>query len=328
MWRAVGRRTVLIMKSFSILKFIASALVLVAVCGAVVIFDVTKLQREERRQTAAVAAAPSPANPSSPTNQTNPISPTNPSTPDVKSESSSALAATEAKVAAFAAELALPPSMPATDPSVPSFDVARVEDAGEAVIAGRAAPGAVVELLRGSERLDRAVADASGQFVMVPQRLPAGSYELTLSAKLPDGTVTPSNQRVTVAVNDQGGNSGPPRPRTELIPETAPQARPSSQPSSQPSLQPAKPQESAALQHARAAIAATSAPEEGVARSGVAPRILTKIVSRGDSLWRISRIAYGNGTQYAIVYRANRDRILNPNLIHPGQVLVLPTKRH
>jgi nucleoid-associated protein YgaU len=311
------------MKSFSILKLIVSALVLVAVCGAVLIFDVTKLQREDRLQTAAVTAAPSPTNPSSPTNQTNP---TNPSKPDVKSESSSALATTEAKVAAFAAELALPPSMPATDPSVPSFDVARVEDAGEAVIAGRAAPGAVVELLRGSERLDRAVADASGQFVMVPQRLPAGSYELTLSAKLPDGTVTPSNQRVTVAVNDQGGNSG--RPRTELIPETAPQARPSSQPSSQPSLQPAKPQESAALQHARAAIAANSAPEEGVARSGVAPRILTKIVSRGDSLWRISRIAYGNGTQYAIVYRANRDRILNPNLIHPGQVLVLPTKRH
>ena len=324
MWRAVGRRTVLIMKSFSILKFIASALVLVAVCGAVVIFDVTKLQREERRQTAAVAAAPSPANPSSPTNQTNPTSPTNPSTPDVKSESSSALAATEAKVAAFAAELSLPPSMPATDQSVPSFDVARVEDAGEAVIAGRAAPGAVVELLRGSERLDRAVADASGQFVMVPQRLPAGSYELTLSAKLPDGTVTPSNQRVTVAVNDQGGNSGPARPRTDLVPETAPQARPSSQ----PSVQPAKPQETAALQHARAAIAANSAPEEGVAKSGVAPRILTKVVSRGDSLWRISRIAYGNGTQFAIVYRANRDRILNPNLIHPGQVLVLPTKRH
>jgi nucleoid-associated protein YgaU len=323
MLRAVGRRTVLIMKSFSILKLIVSALVLVAVCGAVLIFDVTKLQREDRLQTAAVTAAPSPTNPSSPTNQTNP---TNPSKPDVKSESSSALATTEAKVAAFAAELALPPSMPATDPSVPSFDVARVEDAGEAVIAGRAAPGAVVELLRGSERLDRAVADASGQFVMVPQRLPAGSYELTLSAKLPDGTVTPSNQRVTVAVNDQGGNSG--RPRTELVPETAPQARPSSQPSSQPSLQPAKPQESAALQHARAAIAANSAPEEGVARSGVAPRILTKIVSRGDSLWRISRIAYGNGTQYAIVYRANRDRILNPNLIHPGQVLVLPTKRH
>jgi nucleoid-associated protein YgaU len=199
-----------------------------------------------------------------------------------------------------------------------------VEDAGEAVIAVRAAPGAVVELLRGSERLDRAVADASGQFVMVPQRLPAGSYELTLSAKLPDGTVTPSNQHVTVAVNEPRGNSGPVQRRAEYVLETAPQARPPSQ----PPLQPAQPQESAALRPAKVAIATNSAPDEGVVKQGVAPRILTKVVARGDSLWRISRIAYGNGTQYAIVYRANKDRILNPNLIHPGQVLVLPLKRH
>jgi nucleoid-associated protein YgaU len=50
-------------------------------------------------------------------------------------------------------------------------------------------------------------------------------------------------------------------------------------------------------------------------------------VSRGDSLWRISRITYGDGTRYAVVYQANRDRIRDPNLIHPGQILVLPTKR-
>jgi nucleoid-associated protein YgaU len=311
--RAVGRQTVLVMKSFSMFKFIMSASVLVAACGAVLIFDVTKLQREERLQTATVTAATSP---------TNPINPSQPA-PEVRSESPSPLAATEAKVAALASELALPPSMPATDQSVPSFDVARIEDAGDAVIAGRAAPGAVVELLRGSERLDHAVADASGQFVMVPQRLPTGSYELTLSAKLPDGTVTPSNQHVTVAVNDPGGNSGAARSSTEHVPETAPQARPASK----PPLQPAKPQESAALQPAKA-IAANSAPDERVAKPAVGPRVLTKVVTRGDSLWRISRIAYGNGTQYAIVYKANRDRILNPNLIHPGQVLVLPMKRH
>src|SRR5262245_22453721 len=174
------------MKSFSIIKLIVSASVLLAACAAALIFDVTKLQRAERLETATVTVAPSPTDPTNPTSPTNPSQPA----PDVRSESPSALVTTEAKVAALAAELALPPSTPAPDPSVPSFDVARVEEAGDAVIAGRAAPGAVVELLRGSERLDRAVADATGQFVMVPQRLPAGSYELTLSAKLPDGTVT------------------------------------------------------------------------------------------------------------------------------------------
>jgi nucleoid-associated protein YgaU len=51
-----------------------------------------------------------------------------------------------------------------------------------------------------------------------------------------------------------------------------------------------------------------------------------KVVSRGDSLWRISRITYGDGTRYAVLYRANRDRIRDPNVIRPGQILLLPMK--
>ena len=68
------------------------------------------------------------------------------------------------------------------------------------------------------------------------------------------------------------------------------------------------------------------APKNGTTGGSTSSSI--RIVSRGDSLWRISRITYGAGEQYAILYRANRDRIRDPNLIHPGQVLVLPLKRH
>lgn len=49
-------------------------------------------------------------------------------------------------------------------------------------------------------------------------------------------------------------------------------------------------------------------------------------VSRGDSLWRISQRALGAGQRYAVIYRANKQQIRNPNLIYPGQVIVLPTK--
>ena len=66
---------------------------------------------------------------------------------------------------------------------VPEFDVARIEPTGEAVIAGRTTPGATVELLRNGELHDRAVADQSGQFVMVPPKLPAGTYDLTLRSR-------------------------------------------------------------------------------------------------------------------------------------------------
>jgi len=289
------------MTPVSIVKIVASASMLVAACSAALVFSV---KREERLET--VTATTSPSQPA----------------PSVRNEGSAALAAAETKAAAPLAELAGQPGGLATDQSVPSFDVARIEGA-DAVIAGRAAPGAIVDLLRGGERLDRAVADASGQFVMAPSHLPAGSYELTLNARLPDGTVTSSKRGVKVTVNDVGASSRALQSRAEYIPESASQTRPPLQ----PHLRAAKPQESVALKSAHAN-PGSSRSQEGVSSRAVAPRNLTKVVSRGESLWRISRIAYGDGTRYAIVYRANRDRIRDPNLIHPGQILVLPTKRH
>ena len=58
----------------------------------------------------------------------------------------------------------------------------------------------------------------------------------------------------------------------------------------------------------------------------VVPEIATTTVSRGDSLWRLSRDTYGAGTRYAVIYKANREQIRNPNLIYPGQIFVLPTQ--
>src|SRR5438477_9634144 len=84
-----------------------------------------------------------------------------------------ALAAAQAKADAVAAALAGSP-VPLGGDAPPTFDIARIEPTGEAVIAGRATPGATVELLRNGELHDRAVADQSGQFVMVPSRLPSG----------------------------------------------------------------------------------------------------------------------------------------------------------
>jgi LysM repeat protein len=64
----------------------------------------------------------------------------------------------------------------------PSFDVVTVEPTGEAVIAGRAAPNAKVELRDGDKTLAEATADASGQFVIIPPTLAAGGHSLSLSS--------------------------------------------------------------------------------------------------------------------------------------------------
>jgi nucleoid-associated protein YgaU len=58
----------------------------------------------------------------------------------------------------------------------------------------------------------------------------------------------------------------------------------------------------------------------------VVPKITTTTVSRGDSLWRLSQASYGAGMRYAVIYKANRGQIRNPNLIYPGQIFVLPTQ--
>jgi hypothetical protein len=86
------------------------------------------------------------------------------------------------------------------DDFTPVFDIARIDPAGDAVIAGSAAPRASVELLRNGKVHDRAVADQFGQFVMVPPRLPTGDHELTLRSRQPDGKEATSKQSVGVAL--------------------------------------------------------------------------------------------------------------------------------
>lgn len=48
------------------------------------------------------------------------------------------------------------------------------------------------------------------------------------------------------------------------------------------------------------------------------------VVQRGDNLWQIARNSYGSGFAYTIIFEANRGRIIDPNLIYPGQVFALP----
>ena len=47
-------------------------------------------------------------------------------------------------------------------------------------------------------------------------------------------------------------------------------------------------------------------------------------VKRGDCLWNIAKKYDGNGSKYTTIYNANRNKIKNPNLIYPGQVLWIP----
>ena len=66
----------------------------------------------------------------------------------------------------------------------------------------------------------------------------------------------------------------------------------------------------------------TAAP---VSRSGMAPGMRKYTVVSGDSLSAIARREYGDAGKWRAIFEANRDKISDPDLIHPGQVLDIPT---
>jgi nucleoid-associated protein YgaU len=388
------------MSAISMSRLVVIIAAVVATAGlAVVVANRYILQPFE---TAAPAVAPVPSRQAS----------------DAHDQAPAALATARQKIDDLAAELAGSSVPPGSRDGAPEFDVVRVEPTGEAVVAGHAAPGATVELLRNGEVHDRAIANQSGEFAMIPPPLPRGTYDLTLRAKQPDGKAIASRQSVAVALEPAADDKPmvalmtPDRPTVVLSQPAAPaaaavvvesvdvepngkthvsgRARPGAAvrlylndsfvapvtadaegriavtinqgvapgnyrvrldevdsssgkvraraeapfnvpevgiTASVAALTPApRASDTAAAREPQAAAAVASTTPEGASPSAVVvPKIATITVSRGDSLWRISRRAFGDGTHYAVVFKANREQIRNPNLIYPGQVFVLPT---
>lgn len=50
----------------------------------------------------------------------------------------------------------------------------------------------------------------------------------------------------------------------------------------------------------------------------------TYTVKSGDSLSKIAKHIYGDADKWHRIYEANRDKIKNPDLIHPGQEFTIP----
>jgi nucleoid-associated protein YgaU len=168
-------------------------------------------------------------------------------------------------------------------------------------VSGQARPGAALRLYLNDSFVTSVTAGADGRFaVTINEGVAAGNYRVRL---------------------DEASSSGAVRARAE-VPFTAPEttASVSAQAPTSKRQDPAAPPQLAAA-------GATVLPDSGAPSSNVVvPKITTTTVSRGDSLWRLSQASYGAGMRYAVIYKANREQIRNPNLIYPGQIFVLPTQ--
>ena len=96
----------------------------------------------------------------------------------------------------------------AAAPIVPRFDVVRVNPAGDIVVAGRAAPNAVVVVSDGETELGRTQADKRGDWVLLPSTpLAPGSHELSLAGhdgSLKNAPAILSKRTVILVVPESG----------------------------------------------------------------------------------------------------------------------------
>ena len=68
----------------------------------------------------------------------------------------------------------------------------------------------------------------------------------------------------------------------------------------------------------------STAPET---RGGFEREVRSYTVVAGDSLSKIAKREYGDAQKWKQIYEANRDKIKDPDLIYPGQVLNIPAEK-
>ncbi|MFN3460243.1 MAG: LysM peptidoglycan-binding domain-containing protein, partial [Oceanibaculum sp.] len=277
---------------------------------------------------------------------------------------------------------------------LPSFDVVRVNPNGDAVIAGRAAPGARVILLDDGKQIGEAQADDRGEWVLLPDSaIEPGTHRFTLQMTQDDGTQSQSERMVIVVVpapaKDIAGNpvtepagalalsvpqSGEGASQVLNLPTTGDE--PGSGPVKAPTLDVLDFDQSGRMamsgrapaggevrlyldnqllgnaevdkdgrwafvpneqlpvgthelridqvDEAGKVINRIMQPVQQPDLAALSPDTDKVIVQPGNSLWRLARRAYGEGTRYSIIYEANKERIRDPDLIYPGQVFDLP----
>ena len=104
------------------------------------------------------------------------------------------------------AQPAPPSGTAAAEPARPSFDIVRINPRGDTVMAGRAEPGARVQILDGGKVIGEATADARGEWVFVPaEPLPPGNRQLSLHTVGSGGRpVMTSDSNVVLVVPEKG----------------------------------------------------------------------------------------------------------------------------
>ncbi len=260
-------------------------------------------------------------------------------------------------------------------PTLPNFDVVRVDAKGNVVMAGRALPGSTVIILDGEKEIGKVTADQNGEWVFTPDApLPPGNRQLSLRMISPDGKTKNSDRVVVMSVPEQGGEvliveQGRDGGKSRVLQGTGAAGGPLNvetadyDSTGKISLSgKAEPGSTVQVYLDNEFIGRAVADAKGyweveapgkatagnhtirVDQVGQSNSVLARVevpfpvsaeqlndrdevtIVKGNSLWRIARRIYGQGTMYTVIFEANKANIKDPNLIYPGQVFSLPVK--
>jgi len=136
-----------------------------------------------------------------------------------------------AREATVPAQVSPPPPRVRTEaakpapPAAPRFDIVRITPDGQAVIAGRAEPGAKVAIQDQGKTVGETQADSQGNWVFIPPvPLPPGPRQLTLTEHAPGGATVAGTGSVLLVVPGGPAPAATPAPAMAVLatPNAAP----------------------------------------------------------------------------------------------------------
>ncbi len=87
---------------------------------------------------------------------------------------------------------------------IPTFDIVRVTKDGNAVIAGKAMPGSIVNIFDGEIKIGSVETDPQGEWVFVPSEpLSGGDRSLRLESKFGESSIIHSQENVVLSIPDK-----------------------------------------------------------------------------------------------------------------------------
>ena len=242
-------------------------------------------------------------------------------TPDAPAQSAGpAVEKSAAPEQSAAVEPSAPPAeAPATVTAGPAklkvvLDSVDYNDKGDIVFSGRAGAGASVRVYVDNKPVGDAMSGKDGKWNWTGKsEIAPGGHALRVDQIDKNGKVL---NRVEIPFMREEPE------RVVALSQPAPQP---------PAVSVEPPAAPAATAEAPAASAGTTAASEETtivaaapAAAPVKPSQGRVIIQPGNNLWKISRVIYGRGIHYSVIFQANRGQIRNPNRIYPGQIFSTP----